>query len=432
MDDKIAIIGGGILGMTMALRLAEKGYSISLYEATPSLGGLTAAWQIDDILWDKFYHVILLSDTFTRKILNETGLEDRSHWVETKTGFYSGGRLHSMSNLVEFFRFPPINLIDKFRLGLTIFMASKIKDWKKLEKIKVQEWLTRWSGKNTFDKIWLPLLQSKLGDSYKDTAASFIWATIQRMYAARRTGLKKEMFGYVDGGYATILDAFQELLKSKGVEIHTNHSLGEINQTGKVINLKFKNGNAPSFPKAVLTIPSNIIPKVTYGLSAEEVSKLNDVKYLGVVCSSVLLKKQLSPYYVTNITDDDNPFTGIIEMGALVNMKAFNGHSLIYLPKYVKANDPFFKKTDKEIETIFIEALFRMYPELSRDDIVSIKTAKAANVFALPGVSYSENLCDMKTSLPGLFIVNSSYITNSTLNVNDTVSLAENAVLKYF
>jgi hypothetical protein len=43
-----------------------------------------------------------------------------------------------------------------------------------------------------------------LGENYKNTSASFIWSTIQRMYAARRSGLKKEMFGYVNGGYETI------------------------------------------------------------------------------------------------------------------------------------------------------------------------------------------------------------------------------------
>jgi hypothetical protein len=44
-------------------------------------------------------------------------------------------------------------------------------------------------------RIWLPLLKSKLGDNYRITSASFIWATIARMYAARRSGLKREMFG---------------------------------------------------------------------------------------------------------------------------------------------------------------------------------------------------------------------------------------------
>ena len=199
MNENVAIVGGGILGMTAALRLAEKGYRVELFDAAPELGGLTRSWKIDDITWDKFYHVVLLSDSYTRKIIKEIGLENKMNWVETKTGFYSGGQLYSMSNLLEFFKFPPINLLDKFRLGFTIFAASRIKNWKKLEQIPVEKWLTRFSGKRTFNKIWLPLLKAKLGDSYKETAASFIWATIQRMYAARRTGLKKEMFGYVDG-----------------------------------------------------------------------------------------------------------------------------------------------------------------------------------------------------------------------------------------
>ena len=45
-----------------------------------------------------------------------------------------------------------------------------------------------------------PLLRAKLGDAYQAASAAFIWATIQRLYAARRSGLKKEMFGYVPGG----------------------------------------------------------------------------------------------------------------------------------------------------------------------------------------------------------------------------------------
>ena len=36
--------------------------------------------------------------------------------------------------------------------------------------------------------------------------AAFIWATIARMYAARRSGLKEERFGYVPGGYARVLE----------------------------------------------------------------------------------------------------------------------------------------------------------------------------------------------------------------------------------
>lgn len=431
MKDNIAVIGGGMMGMTVALRLSEKGYAVSLYEAADSLGGLASAWQIDGVHWDKFYHVILLSDLYTRKMVKEIGLENETNWVETKTGFYSNGKLYSMSNLIEFFQFPPIHILDKFRLGLTIFAASKMKNWKRLEKIKVEKWLTNWSGRNTFEKIWLPLLKAKLGEHYKETSAAFIWATIQRMYAARKSGLKKEMFGYVSGGYAHILEKLHLHLLSKGIKIYTSHPTQKIQKKENGIEISFSNGKTEKFAQVISTIPSVIATPMICGLEEMEIQKLKKLNYLGVVCTSILLKNQLSPYYVTNITDDA-PFTGIIEMAALVDKKYFNGNSLIYLPKYVKATDLFYQKSNEEIEHIFISKLLNMYPQIKKEDILSVKTARAAHVFALPTLGYSGSLTPLKTSLDGLYIVNSSYITHSTLNVNDTVKLAEEAVASFF
>src|SRR5262245_38270761 len=218
MGQRWAVVGGGVLGMTLAHRLSQQGHHVTLFEAAPQLGGLASAWELGGVTWDRHYHVILFSDSHLRSLLAELGLENKLVWQETRTGFYVEGRLYSMSNTLEFLQFPPLGWIDKLRLGATIYYASRIKDWKRLEKVPVADWLRRWSGKRTFEKIWLPLLRAKLGENYKKASAAFIWAIIARMYAARRTGLKKEMFGYVRGGYARILDRFAELLERDGVE----------------------------------------------------------------------------------------------------------------------------------------------------------------------------------------------------------------------
>jgi len=73
-----------------------------------------------------------------------------------------------------------------------------------------------------------------------------------------------------------------------------------------------------------------------------------------------------------------------------------------------------------------------MYPFLRENDIICTKTARAKNVFALPGINYSENLSPVKTSVPGLYIANSSYITNGTLNVNETIQLADKIIQNQF
>ncbi len=423
-----AILGGGILGMTLALRLAQQGQRVTLYESAPDLGGLASAWQLGDIIWDRHYHVTLLSDSHNRSLLRELGLEQEIQWVETKTGFYTGGRMVSMSNSLEFLKFPPINLIDKARLALTILHASRIEDWHALEQIPVEEWLRKWSGANTTDKIWLPLLRAKLGANYTKASAAFIWATIARMYAARRSGLKKEMFGYVPGGYARILARMTEVLQQTGVTIRTNSRATSIRKTENNISVKFADGSEAVVDQAVFTGPASTAADLCPELNADEQRLLRGIEYQGIICASLLLKRPLTPYYVTNITDSGVPFTAVIEMTALVDPKQFGGKHLVYLPKYVPINDPMFEATDAEIQQTFFTALQKMHPSLTNDDLLSFKVSRVRQVFVIPTLNYSKKLPPISTSVPGVHILNSVHIVNGTLNVNDTVQMAERAI----
>lgn len=417
-----------MLGMTLAHRLSRAGLDVTLLEASSQLGGLASAWSLGDVVWDRHYHVTLLSDSFLRALLSELGLEQDMRWVQTRTGFYSGGRLHSMSNVVEFLRFPPLNLADKLRLGATIAYASRIKDWRRLEEVPVSDWLRRWSGRRTFERIWLPLLRSKLGDNYRRTSAAFIWATIQRLYAARRSGLKKEMFGYLPGGYARILDRFSEVLQDEGTCILTGFATRRVAPgEGGVIEVEAEDGRRLAFDRVVLTVAAPLAARLCPTLSEEERGRLEGVPYLGVICASLLLKSPLAGFYVTNITDDGFPFTGVIEMSALVDRAQFGGHSLVYLPKYVDPDDPAFALPDEELQRQFLAGLTRMHPGFRRADLLCFKVSRVRRVFALSTIGYSRRLPAMASSLPGLHIVNSAHILNGTLNVNETLQLAERA-----
>jgi protoporphyrinogen oxidase len=420
------IVGGGILGMTLALRLAKHGQCVTLFEGASQLGGLASTWQLGDIVWDRHYHVTLLSDTYLRKLLAELGLEQDIQWVQTRTGFYTDGKLYSMSNSLEFLRFPPLNLWNKCRLGATILHALRIKHWQALEEIPVEEWLRRWSGDRTTEKVWLPLLRAKLGENYRKASAAFLCAIIARMYAARRSGMKKEMFGYVPGGYARILEAFGRKLQQTGVSIRYNQRATRIETSAEGgVNISLENGESCPFDQAILTMPAPVAARLCPQLNDEEKQKLQGVEYQGIVCASLLLKKPLVGYYVTNITDDWVPFTAVIEMSALVDRQHFGGNALIYLPKYLPSDDPWFKKADDEIRQVFLAALVRMYPSVTPSDVLSFQVSRVKHVFAVPTLNYSSKLPPLFTSVAGVQIVNSAHIVNGTLNVNETVQLAE-------
>jgi protoporphyrinogen oxidase len=426
--ERWGIVGGGILGMLLAHRLSQHGKQVTLFEAADCLGGLASAWQLGDVTWDRHYHVTLLSDTHLRGVLRELGLEQDLTWVQTRTGFYTDGQLHSLSNSIEFLRFPPLSLLDKLRLGATIFYASKVKDWRRLEAIPVADWLRRWSGQRTWEKIWLPLLRAKLGANYEKASAAFIWAIIARMYAARRTGLKREMFGYVKGGYARVLGRFAEVLAAEHVAIRLGHAVEKVEATYGEVHIEFANGQVGAFDRVVLTVASPLAARVCPGLNGDERERLRSVQYQGILCASLLLKKPLANYYVTNITESWVPFTAVIEMSALVDRAAFGGNALVYLPKYVPPDDPAFRRTDEEIREQFLSALERMYPHFRRDDVLAFRVSRVRYVLPIATLNYSQRLPPMVTSLPGVYLVSSTHIVNGTLNVNETIQLGEAAL----
>ncbi|MCA9187703.1 MAG: NAD(P)/FAD-dependent oxidoreductase [Pirellulaceae bacterium] len=422
-----AVIGGGMLGMTIALRLAQAGHRVTLLEAADQLGGLAAPWQLGSIRWDRFYHVTLLSDAHLLALLEELKLHDQLQWSETKTGFYTDGQWYSMSNLLEFLRFPPLRMVDKLRLGTTIFWASKIRNWQRLERVMVADWLRRWSGQATFTKIWLPLLRAKLGDNYRHCSAAFIWATIARMYAARRTGLKKEMFGYVQGGYARVIERFAEELAAHDVSVLCGVQVTSVRSGGEQTWVESEGRQTLGFDRVVLTVPPARVAELCPQLSPDESQRMRNIRYQGIVCASLLLPAPVSPYYVTNITEHDTPFTAIIEMTSLVSPEAFGGKTLLYLPKYLPAESDEFLRSDESFRDQFYAGLRRMVPSFSPEDVVAFRIARVRQVMPIPTRNYSSSVPPMQTSVPGVFAVNSSHIVNGTLNVNETVRLANDA-----
>jgi protoporphyrinogen oxidase len=292
--------------------------------------------------------------------------------------------------------------------------------------------LEKWSGPSVTEKIWLPLLRAKLGENYHDTSAAFIWATIARMYAARRTGMKTELFGYVPGGYAQIVQNFEQVLQKERVKCQLGQPVRTITSTnlGKV-RIELGNTNSETFDQVVVTTAAPLAAQICPQLTANEKSRLKGIKYQGIICASLLLKQSLSGFYITNITDSRMPYTAVIEMSALVERSYFGGRALVYLPKYVSSDSAAFDLTNDQVQEDFVSGLERMYPRFRREDLLCFQISRVKYLLPIPILNYSDDLPEVSTSVPGLHIVNSAHIVNGTLNVNETVQLAESAAQRF-
>ena len=420
-------------GVTLALRLAEAGDQVTLFEAAPSLGGLASAWTIDvpgedPLTWDRHYHVTLTSDTATRGVLDRLGLE--LNWGDARTGYTDGsGAVAPANTPVEFLRLPGMSPVAKLRIGGTIWWGSRIRDGRKMERQLVDDWLRKWSGRRGFERFWLPLLRAKLGDNHRVASASFIWATIQRLYRARRTGVAQDQFGWVEGGYATTLARAAEVLVEQGVELRTGTKVDAVrarpDEPGDGAIDVVVDGTSNRFDRAVLTAAAPVAARLCPDLSDGERRRLEGTTYQGIVCASVVLRRPVTDDYLTYITDLECPFTAVVSMTALTGTEGMGGRHLVYLPKYVTTDDAFLEATDDEVRAAFLPYLARLLPDFEPDDVLAFQVSRARYVLAVTTLHYSDHLPPVRTSVPGLWLASSANIVNGTLNVDETVTLAE-------
>lgn len=431
MDKKnirVGILGGGITGLTAAFYLLRAGCDVTVLEARPQLGGLATYFDFGPFYWDKFYHCILTSDGPLLQLIADLGLSDELRWTETKVGFFTNGRLHSMTTSMDFLRFPALSLWEKFRLGLGILSVSRIKDGLALEQEPIGPWLTQKFGQGNYQKMWEPLLKCKLGSAREQASASFIWATIKRLYSTReKNASKKERLGYVRGGYHTVFTRLAEQIEAMGGKIITNARVQQVSAGNSgCVQVTAGTGNL-EFDSVVATMPSSAFAQVTPGLDADYRAKLGKMQYMGMVCAVMLLKRKLTPYYCTNLTDD-LPFTGIIEMTNLISLEETQGRHLVYLPKYTSPGDPLFEANEEDVWNLFYPSLKRVVPDLKDGEIERRFIFRERLVQPVPVLDYSAIVPSMQTSVPGLLLANTTQIVNSTLNNNEMVRISGKAI----
>lgn len=73
----VAVVGAGLAGITAALRCADAGRRVTLFEATPRLGGLTYSFRRGDLEVDNGQHVFLRCCTAYRALLDRLGVADK-------------------------------------------------------------------------------------------------------------------------------------------------------------------------------------------------------------------------------------------------------------------------------------------------------------------------------------------------------------------
>ncbi|MBP1466831.1 NAD(P)/FAD-dependent oxidoreductase [Candidatus Chloroploca sp. M-50] len=422
----VDVIGGGILGLTLAYELLKQGQSVRVWERSATLGGLmgrTSFPELGNMSCDRYYHAILNSDRTLMGLMDEVKLRDRLQMVSTKMGFYHDGRSYPMTTPLEFLRFPPLTFVDRARLAYTILACRQVKDWRQLEQMPVAEWLTGLSGERTVRHIWEPLLRAKFDGDFSQVPATYIWSRLVRTTDTRSKG--KELMCYLPNGYQELVDALANAVSTRGGTITTGATVDQIRVVGdRVVGLSV-NGQELSSDKTVITMQTPIARRLLPPEAANVSARWGQLEgYLGIVCMLLVMRRSLTPYYTLNITDQRIPFTGVIETTNLIDPRDAGGYHLVYLPKYVAPGSPYARMGDEELQTTFLGYLRQMFPDLRDDDIAAIRIGRERYVEPLHPIGATDLIPPVASAVTGLYLANTGQIYPQLTNGESVCAFA--------
>jgi protoporphyrinogen oxidase len=444
---KVAVVGGGILGLTLAHRLGRAGHAVDLLEAGPFLGGLAASQDYGPFIWDRFYHCILPQDTSLIALLDELGLQDSLRWTRTGTGYYARGRFHDMNGNRDFLRFPLLGTFDKARLGAAVLYATRIAKPEPLYLVTAADWLTRICGRRGYEVFWQPLLRAKFGPFHDQVAAVFIYATLRRLFGARSAAAGSENLGYVHGGYHAILARFADRLQAAGARVRTSAPVRRIERVeappgseAGAAACRVTSADASGaetrevFDQVFFTAPTGLARAVVGKDLLPVVERFERdnptaATYLGVACLVLVLEKPLTPYYVLNIGEPSVELTGLIEMTNLISRaEETHGKSLIYLPRYMDSGSELFEAGDAALRDGLIDrGLKRLFPDFDASRALYAGVHRARHVQPLPLVRDTPppaggGAPDFQKPFQ---VVNTALLRCATLNNNEVVALVD-------
>jgi protoporphyrinogen oxidase len=250
-------------------------------------------------------------------------------------------------------------------------MASKRRDWSKLDGLNVHDWIVAEAGETIWNLLWKRSFDLKFYELSDSVAAPWLGARIKRLAASRRSILQEEL-GYIDGGTEVLVEALVKGIVANRGKVLCREPVQQVEiKDGKVVGARTPNAWYDA-DHVISTMAIPYVTKLIPGLPDEHRAKLDAIRNIGVVCVVLKLGKSVTPHFWVNINDQRIDVPGIVEFS---NLRPTREH-VVYVPFYMPQSNPKFVRDDCAFIEESKNVVRIVNPDIRDDDFVDARLGR--------------------------------------------------------
>ena len=352
---KIAVLGGGLTGLTASYYLAKKNHKVNLFEKEKVLGGLASGFKQQNWDWylERTYHHLFSNDKDILDFAKEIGF-DGIFFQKPETGsLYENSKqktqnaklqlktksyiIYPLDTPIDLLHFPLLSFSDKIRAGATLAFLKLSPFLPFFEKQTSQLFLKKAMGEKGYSILFEKLFRKKFGKYAGNILLSFFWARIKK---------RTKSLGYIEDGFQAFINYLEKLLKDLGVNISTGYEVKEIKKKKEMFLI-----DNQEFDLVISTLPTPVTRKIAQKIfSAEFTQNLRKLSYLHALTLILETDKPiLEKTYWLNLIAPEIPIMVLVQHTNFVDKKYYGGKHLAYLGWYLDKDDKLWQMNDKDL-----------------------------------------------------------------------------------
>jgi protoporphyrinogen oxidase len=226
------------------------------------------------------------------------------------------------------------------------------------------------------------------------------------MSAIRRGASLRGYVGYLRRGHVSLVRAMADAVVGRGGQICLETRVREIEvESGALRRVRTNNG-VMEFDLLIAALPTPVFSQLILDGDEAYRARLQESRYLGLVCPALVLNRPLSGYWTLNLTDPSSPFSSIIEMPHPQDAH----YTVVYLPKYTAPENDWLGVSDQDIRDAWMLRLRQLFPDLKPDHILHFVVNRTRYVESILSLNASAQLIPVQTPYPGLFLANTGQV----------------------